>query len=82
MEMDDLSKAYIHGQAGLDKINDAMSGDLGGAFIAAAVEQVTEPDAPRRQGMYGPPARLPFPRFRAALLAVALVVLVILLLAH
>jgi hypothetical protein len=80
--MDELSRAYIHGQAGLDKINDAMSGDLRGALIAQAVEQVTEPDAPRPRSTYGPPARLPFPRFRAALLAVALTVLAIIILVH
>jgi hypothetical protein len=83
--MDELSQAYVHGQAGLTKINDAMSGDMKGAFIAQAIERATEenPATPpmwqrtRPAGGGGRPGS-----FRLALLVLAVAVIAVFILAN
>jgi hypothetical protein len=69
--MDEITRALAHGQAGLDKINAGMSGDLGAAAEYAAIEDATA--EPGRQRTSSPaPTR--------ALIIVAAMALVILIL--
>jgi hypothetical protein len=82
--MDDLSRRWIHGQAGLDEINAAMAGDMRDAWIAEAVQQTTEdPPRPPMWQRNRPATGSGRPRrFRLTLLALAVAMIAVFILAN
>jgi len=80
--MDELSRALLHGTAGLRSAEEAMDGDLGAALRDQAISEwaadrpVSRPERPWRAG----PA--PFPRLRLALGVICVLILLAMILIH
>jgi hypothetical protein len=81
--MDDLTRAWVAGTAGLDKIDDAMNGDLAGAMRASYIEELANQDWDRQPPGWQPRSRPAGPllslKTRLYIAAVAAVLIILIL---